>query len=115
MRAAAINNFNFEEADKIYSYLIFEEKNDKIYIENDKGLKGKTFVITGSVYKWKNRDELKAYIEALGGKVVGSVSKNTSYLINNDTTSTTAKNIKAQELGIPIISEEDFLKIVKTV
>lgn len=115
VRAAAINNFNFEEADKIYSYLIFEEKNDKIYIENDKGLKGKTFVITGSVHQWKNRDELKAYIEALGGKVVGSVSKNTSYLINNDTTSTTAKNIKAQELGIPIISEEDFLKIVKTV
>lgn len=114
-KAAAINNFNFEEADEVYSHLIFEEKNDKIYIENDERLKGKTFVITGSVHQWKNRDELKSYIETLGGKVVGSVSKNTSYLINNDTTSTTAKNIKAQELGIPIISEEDFLEIVKTV
>ena len=114
-RAAAINNFNFNEADKVYSNLIFEKNNDKIYIENGSEIKGKTFVITGSVHHYKNRDELKAFIEKQGGKVVGSVSKNTNYLINNDNTSTTAKNIKAKELGIPIITEEDFLKIVKSV
>ncbi len=114
-RAAAINNFNFEEADKVYSHLIFEKNNDKIYIENESELKGKTFVITGSVHHYKNRDELKAFIESQGGKVASAVSKNTNYLINNDNTSTTAKNIKAKELGIPIITEEDFLKIAKCV
>ena len=67
-----------------------------------------TFVITGKLKSFKNRDELKAVIESKGGKVAGSVSKNTSYLINNDNLSTTAKNKKAQELGIPIITEETF-------
>ena len=69
-----------------------------------------TFVITGKLKSFKNRDELKAVIESKGGKVAGSVSKNTNYLINNDNLSTTAKNKKAQELGIPIITEETFLK-----
>ena len=67
-----------------------------------------TFVITGKLKSFKNRDELKAVIESKGGKVAGSVSKNTNYLINNDNLSTTAKNKKAQELGIPIITEETF-------
>lgn len=75
-------------------------------------LAGETFVVTGSVHHFKNRDELKSKIESLGGKVAGSVSKNTNYLINNDTTSTSGKNKKAQELNIPIISEEDFIKII---
>lgn len=75
-------------------------------------LVGKTFVVTGSVHHFKNRDELKAKIEELGGKNSGSVSKNTNYLINNDVTSTSGKNAKAKELGIPIISEEDFLKMI---
>ena len=75
-------------------------------------LLGKTFVVTGSVYHFKNRGELQKKIEDLGGKVAGSVSKNTSYLINNDTESTSSKNKKAKELGVPIISEEDFLKII---
>ena len=113
VRAAAINNFNFEEADKVYSHLIFEKNNDKIPLENeDKKLDGKIFVITGSVNHYKNRDELKTAIEQKGGRVVGSVSKNTNYLINNDNTSTTAKNVKAKELGIPIITEEEFLKML---
>ena len=72
---------------------------------------GKTFVITGSVNHFKNREELKAYIEARGGKAAGSVSAKTSYLINNDVTSGSSKNRKARELGIPILSEEDFLAL----
>lgn len=71
-------------------------------------LSGKTFVITGSLMNYKNRDELVAKIESLGGKVSGSVSAKTSYLINNDVTSTSGKNKKAKDLGIPIISEADF-------
>ena len=74
-------------------------------------LAGKTFVITGSLNSFANRDELKDLIEKRGGKVAGSVSAKTSYLINNDTTSTSSKNKKAQSLGIPIISEEDFLRL----
>ena len=70
---------------------------------------GLTFVITGDVYHYKNRNELKAYIESLGGKVTGSVSKSTSFLINNDITSTSGKNKKAAELGISVISEDDFM------
>ena len=75
-------------------------------------LAGKTFVITGSVEHFANRDELKAKIESLGGKVAGSVSNKTSYLINNDITSTSGKNKKAKELGVEIITEEDFLKMI---
>lgn len=115
MRAAAINSFDFTEADNVYSHLIFKEKNDKILVENENEISGKTFVITGSVHQYKNRDELKDFIEKLGGRVASSVSKNTDYLINNDNTSTTAKNVKAKELGIPIITEEDFIKMAKSV
>ncbi len=71
--------------------------------------KGLTFVITGDVNHYKNRNELKAYIESEGGKVTGSVSKSTSFLINNDVNSTSTKNKKANQLGIPIISEDDFI------
>ena len=72
---------------------------------------GKTFVITGSVEHFSNRSEAKEFIEARGGKVTGSVTKKTDYLINNDKTSASSKNKKAQELGIPILSEEDFLEL----
>ena len=72
---------------------------------------GKTFVITGSVEHFANRSEAKAFIEARGGKVTGSVTKKTDYLINNDKTSGSSKNKKTQELGIPILSEEDFLEL----
>ena len=70
---------------------------------------GLTFVVTGDVHHFKNRNELKAYIESQGGKVTGSVSKSTSFLINNDVTSTSGKNKKAQKLGIQILSEDDFI------
>ena len=76
---------------------------------------GLTFVITGDVHHYKNRNELKAYIESQGGKVASAVSGSTSYLINNDVTSTSGKNKKAQQLGIPIISEDDFIAQYATV
>ena len=78
-------------------------------IEKGARCEGLVFVITGNVYKYKNRDEVKAYIESQGGKVTGSVSAKTSYLINNDIESTSGKNKKAKELGVPIISEDDFI------
>lgn len=81
--------------------------------ETPKTLQGKTFVVTGSVNHYKNRDELKTDIVVHGGTVVGSVSSKTSYLINNDINSTSSKNQKAKSLNIPIISEEDFLKMIQ--
>lgn len=74
-------------------------------------LSGKTFVITGKVTHFANRDELKEFIRSQGGRAAGSVSSKTDYLINNDVSSTSSKNKKARELGIPILSEEDFLKL----
>ena len=74
---------------------------------------GKTFVITGSLAHYSNRDELKAFIQNSGGKVAGSVSSKTDYLINNDTASGSSKNKKARELGIPVISEEEFLEMAR--
>lgn len=85
---------------------IAAERND---MEQD--LEGKTFVITGSLNHFANRDELKKLIEDRGGKVSGSVSAKTSYLINNDVMSSSSKNKKAKSLGIPVISEEDFLQL----
>ena len=71
---------------------------------------GLTFVVTGDVHHYKNRNELKAYIESQGGKVTGSVSKSTNYLINNDVNSTSSKNTTAKSLNIPILSEDDFVE-----
>jgi DNA ligase (NAD+) len=79
---------------------------------NSHSLAGKVFVITGSLSHFANRDEAKEKIEAAGGKVSGSVSTKTSYLVNNDTTSTSGKNKKAKELNIPIISEEELIKML---
>lgn len=76
-------------------------------------LEGITFVITGSLNHFINRDACKELIEKFGGKVTGSVTKNTSYLVNNDVNSTSGKNKKAKELKIPIISEEDLLELLK--
>lgn len=73
---------------------------------------GKNFVITGSVEHFANRNEVKALIESKGGKVTGSVTSKTNYLINNNVESTSSKNKKAKDLGIPIITEEDFLKML---
>ena len=105
----AIHDFDYTFADAIYyNYLTIEQPQEEEITEGGSSLEGMTFVITGKLKSFKNRDELKAVIESKGGKVAGSVSKNTSYLINNDNLSTTAKNKKAQELGIPIITEETF-------
>ena len=79
---------------------------------NSNALSGKTFVITGSLNHFANRDEAKEKIEAAGGKVSGSVSAKTSYLVNNDIDSTSGKNKKAKELGVPIITEEELLKMI---
>ena len=74
-------------------------------------LEGKTFVVTGRVHIWKNRDELSAAVVAAGGKVTSSISSKTDYLVNNDINSTSAKNKKAKELNIPIITEEELLSM----
>lgn len=88
-------------------HLVKEERN------TNSPVSGKTFVITGSLNHYANRDELKAVIEQNGGKTTGSVSAKTDYLINNDLTSNSSKNKKAKELGIPIISEDDFIKFLE--
>lgn len=77
-------------------------------------ISGKVFVITGAVEHFANRDELKSYIESLGGKATGSVSARTDYLINNDSTSNSSKNKKAKELNIPIITEDEFIALSKS-
>ena len=87
-----------------------DEKIEKV--ENDK-INGKVFVVTGSVNHYKNRNELKTDIEKNGGKVSGSISSKTSYLINNDIDSNSSKNKKAKELNIPIITEEQFLSMLR--
>ena len=92
---------------ELLAEITFEKKEN----DSEQTLEGKTFVITGSVERFANRNELKDYIEKLGGKVTGSVSKNTDYLINNDVTSNSSKNKKARELSIPILSEEEFVRI----
>lgn len=103
----AIVNFNYTKAKQIANkYLTFEEVKENA----ETSLDGITFVITGKLTHFKNRDEIKAKIENAGGKVTSSVSKNTKYLINNDKNSTSAKNKSAKALNIPIISEEDFIK-----
>lgn len=96
---------------KLYNELLAELKLQKEVRDTSSPVAGKTFVITGSVNHFTNRDELKAFIETLGGKTTGSVSAKTDYLINNDVTSNSSKNKKARELGIPVISEEEFIKL----
>ncbi len=90
--------------------LIFEK--EKVVTESSTSISGKIFVITGDLNHFVNRNELVSKIESLGGKVSGSVSKKTNYLINNDKLSSSSKNKKANELGIEIISEDDFLKMI---
>ena len=106
----AIVSFDYTEADNIVEkFLTFKNENGIIISESNK-LKDLNFVITGSLNQYKNRDELKAIIEHGGGKVVGSVSKNTNYLINNDINSNSSKNSQAKKLNIPIISELEFIE-----
>jgi DNA ligase (NAD+) len=110
----AITSFNYDEFDKLYDIHLIELKNPATVIalfDNANSLEGKTFVITGKLKNYKNRDLLKAEIEAHGGKVVGSVSSKTSYLVNNDINSTSSKNKTAKELGVQIITEEELLSM----
>ena len=100
------NKDNQEIFDQLLPELHIEETSARATGNRCEGL---TFVVTGDVFQFKNRNELKAYIESEGGKVTGSVSKSTSFLINNDVTSTSGKNQKASQLGIPVISEDDFI------
>ena len=100
---------NNQKVDHLMGYLhiVKEEKADNQIFA------GKNFVITGSLERFSNRGEAKNLIESLGGKVTGSVTGKTNYLINNDVNSNSSKNKKARELGIPILSEEDFLKLAE--
>ena len=100
---------NNEVIDKLLKEVTLETENTN---EETQSLAEKNFVVTGSVNHFANRDELKALIESKGGKVTGSVTSKTHYLINNDVTSNSSKNKKAKELGVSIISEDDFLKMI---
>ena len=105
----SLKTFDYTELDYIVeNYLNIKEEKQE---EKEQKLKDLTFCVTGKVKIFKNRDELSAFIESLGGKVTGSVTKNTDYLINNDTESTSAKNKKAKELNIKIIGEQAFMDL----
>ena len=103
------NEKNQQIIDNLLAEVIIEKPEENT---NAQIFEGMNFVITGSVEHFANRNEVKAVIEARGGKVTGSVTSKTNYLINNDTTSNSSKNKKAKELNIPIISEEGFLKML---
>ena len=114
MAKAYVEFFHDEEKKRLIDDLL-----DRLQLERepDEGrsekLKGLTFVITGKVQHFANRDAVKAAVEAAGGKTSSAVSSKTDYLINNDITSGSSKNKKAKELGIPIITEEEFLKMTE--
>ena len=101
---------NNEITDRLLAEVTIEQESET---GGEKRLEGMTFVITGSVEHFENRKALQEAIEAQGGKATGSVTSKTTYLINNDTTSNSSKNKKAKELGVPIISEEDFIKLLE--
>ena len=101
------DDIHFQHVQHLLSELIIEEQES---VETGNKCQGLTFVVTGDVHHYKNRNELKAYIESQGGKVTGSVSKSTNYLINNDAASQSSKNKKAHELNIPIITEDEFIE-----
>ena len=96
---------NLRRARALYQELSIEKREQA----EEGDLSGKSFVITGSLTRYENRDAMKEAIEAKGGRVTGSVTKKTVCLINNDINSASSKNKKAKELGIPIMTEEDFI------
>jgi len=99
---------NITELNNLLDELVVE----KPEMATDSEIVGKTFVITGSVNHFENRNQVKEKIESLGGKVTGSVTNKTDYLINNDITSNSSKNKKAKELNIPIITEDEFIEMI---
>ena len=114
----SLHRFNYSQADDL-AYKILDIHNS-LWIDPQattpvikfSEVNGKTFVVTGAVHQFKNRDEVKIAIETRGGKVTNSVTKNTNYLINNDINSTSSKNVKAKQLGIPIITEEQLIAML---
>ena len=108
---SAITRFDYTEAKELYNNYLAVNSAQSQSIEIESSLIGLNFVITGKVVHFKNRDELKSVIEAHGGKVVGSISSKTNYLINNDVNSTSSKNVSAKKLGVPIISEDAFIEM----
>jgi DNA ligase (NAD+) len=107
---SSLKSFDYYEAKILANEYLHFNSIDKNIENNSNSLDGLTFVITGKLNQFKNRDEIKNIIEKLGGKVTGSVSKNTDYLINNDVASTSSKNKTAQSLNVPIISESTFIE-----
>ena len=106
---SALHKFNYDEADTIVDYITFkpaEHQDKSVKLDNC------NFVITGKLQNFKNRQELINMIEAAGGKVASSVSSKTNYLVNNDVNSTSSKNKKAKELGIPIITENELMEML---
>ena len=103
----ALISFNYSEADDVYKYLNVENPSRVNNLEQS--LEGITVVITGKLHNFKNRGQLEDLVRSRGGKVSSSVSKTTTYLINNDNTSTSSKNMSAKKLNVPVITEEEFL------
>lgn len=108
---SAITRFDYTEAKELYDNYLIVNAAQLQSSEVDSALDGLSLVITGKLNHFKNRDELKALIEARGGKVAGSISGKTSYLINNDVNSSSSKNVSAKKLGVPIISEDAFIEM----
>lgn len=108
-----VDYFSREEQNEAVNHLLSLITLNAPESSRDDSLKDKVFVITGSLNHFANRDELKALIESKGGKVTGSVTSKTSYLINNDTASGSSKNKKARALNIPILSEDDFTEMTR--
>ena len=108
---SAITRFDYTEAKELYNNYLTVNAVQPQSSEVENTLDGLSLVITGKLNHFKNRDELKAVIEARGGKVAGSISGKTSYLINNDVNSSSSKNMSAKKLGVPIISEDAFIEM----
>lgn len=106
--------FRDPEQKRILDHLLMHLEIERVVVTDAQVFAGMNFVITGSVHYFSNRAEVKELIESKGGKVTGSVTSKTSYLINNDTTSNSSKNKKARELGVPVISEEEFMAMYET-
>ena len=108
-------NFDYSEADEIWFKYLKDTLTNPLWVnpevaKTNQSLDGEVIVITGKLNHYKNRTELQSAIELNGGKVVSTISSKTTYLINNDIESNSAKNVSAKKLGVSIISEEDFIK-----
>ena len=110
-RALNGSGYVSEKSKKEFKLLLGELEIQQEEMAEEQKFAGMSFVVTGSVNHFANRNEVKELVEKMGGKVTGSVTKKTNYLINNDVESASSKNRKAKELGVPIISEEEFIEL----